>query len=215
MSDCCDPVPYRRFFNRKEAARNVKAYRQKGLDSMASSMVDFLKSRNLEGADLLEVGGGIGAIQIELLKAGLDKSVNVELSSGYDDAAHMLAEEEGVEERITRHTGDFVERQDQIESADVVVMNRVICCYPWMERMMGAAVGKANRYLALVFPREKWWVKFGRMIANASFALRKCEFRSFVHSPDAIESVATDAGFVVAYADNSLLWQALVLERAA
>ncbi len=182
---------------------------------MASSMVNFLKSQNLEGADLLEVGGGIGAIQIELLKAGLDRSVNVELSSGYDDAAQMLAEEEGVEERITRHIGDFVEAQNQIESADVVVMNRVICCYPWMERMMGAAVGKADRYLALVFPREKWWVRFGLASGNGWMALRRCDFRAFVHSPEAIESVATDAGFVVAHADNSLIWQALVLERAA
>ena len=182
---------------------------------MASSMVNFLKSKDLEGADLLEVGGGIGAIQIELLKAGLEKTVNVELSSGYDDAAHVLAEEEGVEDRITRHIGDFVERQDQIENADVVVMNRVVCCYPWMERMMGAAVGKADRYLALVFPREKWWVKFGLASGNGWMALRRCDFRAFVHSPDAIESVATDAGFVVVHADNNIFWQALVLERAA
>ena len=127
VSDCCDPAPYRRFFNRKEAERNVRAYRRKGLDPMASSMVDYLKSRDLRGADLLEVGGGVGAIQIDLLKAGLDRSVNVELSSGYDEAAHQLAAEEGVEDRITRHVGDFVENQDEFESADVVLMNRVVC----------------------------------------------------------------------------------------
>jgi len=182
---------------------------------MATSMVSYLKSRDLGGADLLEVGGGVGAIQIDLLKAGIEKSVNVELSSGYDDAAHELAQEEGVEDRITRHIGDFVERHDEFENADVVVMNRVVCCYPWMERMMEAATGKADRYLAMVFPREKWWVKLGLASGNGFMALRKCDFRAFVHSVSGIEAVATNAGFVVRHTDNNLIWQTLVFEREA
>lgn len=192
----------------------MRAYRRKGLDPMASSMVDYLKSRDLEGADLLEVGGGVGTIQIDLLKAGLDRSVNVELSSGYDEAAHQLAAEEGVEDRITRHVGDFVENQDEFESADVVLMNRVVCCYPWMERMMEAAAGKADRYLGLVFPREKWWVKLGLASGNGWMAFRNCDFRAFVHPVSGIHSVAADAGFVVRHTDNNLIWQTLVFERA-
>ncbi|MCH7901051.1 MAG: SAM-dependent methyltransferase, partial [Acidobacteria bacterium] len=72
---------------------------------MASSMVDFLVSRGVEGADVLEVGGGVGAIQVELFKSGVAKSVNVELSAGYEDAARSLAKAEGVEDRVTRRLG--------------------------------------------------------------------------------------------------------------
>ena len=153
MSSCCDPTPYRRFFNRKEAERNVRAYRRKGLDPMASSMVEYLISRDIEGADVLEVGGGVGAIQIDLLKAGVAKTINVELSTEYEEAAKKLVEEEGLGDAITRRLGDFVEDQHKLEPADIVVMNRVVCCYPWMEALMEAAVSKSNSYLALVFPR--------------------------------------------------------------
>ena len=215
LSNCCDSTPYRRFFNRKEAEKNVRGYRRKGLDPMASSMVEYLVSRGVEGADVLEVGGGVGAIQVELLKAGVAKSANVELSSGYEEAARRLAEEAGIEDRITRRLGDFVELQQEFEPADIVVMNRVVCCYPWMERMMEAAVSKTGRFLALVFPREKWWVKLALALANRFMALRKCDFRAFVHPVADIESVATNAGLVVRHTDNNLIWQALVLERVA
>ncbi|MFB3051745.1 MAG: class I SAM-dependent methyltransferase [Acidimicrobiia bacterium] len=215
VSNCCDPAPYRRFFNRKEAERHARGYRRKGLDPMASSMVQYLVSRGVEAADVLDVGGGVGAIQLELLKAGAAKSVNVELSSGYEEAAQRLAEEEGFEDRITRQLGDFVEHQHEFEPADIVVMNRVVCCYPWMERMMEAAVGKATQYLALTFPREKWWMEFGMWSVNAYMGLRKCDFRAFVHPVADIESVATSAGFVVCHTDNNFAWQAVVFERAA
>ncbi len=193
----------------------MRSYRKRGLDPMAMGMVDFLVSSGVDGADVLEVGGGVGAVQIELLKAGVAKTVNAELSSGYEDAALKLAKEEGVEDRITRQLGDFVENDDDFEPADIVVMNRVVCCYPWMEKLMGAAVAKTGRYLALVFPRQKWWVKWGIGFGNGFMTLRGCDFRGFVHPVDEIEAVATEAGFVVRHADNNFIWQALVLERVA
>ena len=182
---------------------------------MASSMVKYLVSRGVEGADVLDVGGGVGAIQLELLKAGAAKTVSIELSSGYEEAAQRLAEEEGFKDQITRRVGDFVEHQHEFEPADIVVMNRVVCCYPWMERMMGAAVNKTGKYLALTFPREKWWMRFGVRLVNRLVGLRRCDFRAFIHPVADIESVATGAGFVVRHRDNNLAWHALVLERAA
>ena len=178
-------------------------------------MVEYLVSRGVEGADVLEVGGGVGAIQIALLKAGVARTVSIELSPGYEEAAQSLAQEEGFEDRITRRLGDFVELHDDVDRADIVVMNRVVCCYPWMERMMEAAVGKTGKYLALAFPREKWWMRFGLGLGNMYMRLRRCDFRAFVHSVAEIESIATRAGLVVRHTDNNLAWQALVLERAA
>ena len=157
----------------------------------------------------------MGAIQLELLKAGVAKTVSVELSFGYDAAAQRLAEEQGVAAQITRRLGDFVELQGEFEPADIVVMNRVVCCYPWMEQMMEAAVDKTGRYLALTFPREKWWMKWGTRLVNRVMGFRKCEFRAFIHPVAGIESVATSAGLVVRHTDNNLAWQALVFERVA
>lgn len=215
VSSCCDPTPYRRFFNHKEAQRNVRSYRRKGLDPMAASMVSYLLSEDLEGAGLLEVGGGIGAAQIELLKGGLGGAVNVELSSAYEEAAKELAEAEGLADRLTRHLGDFVEQQDKYPTTDVVLMNRVVCCYPWMERIMAAAVAKTGRFLALAIPRERWWAKAGIGLGNRYLAIRGCGFRAFVHPEKAVEEMATRSGLVVRHRAQTLFWQAIVFERTA
>lgn len=214
MDDCCDPIPYRRFFNRKEAERNARTYRKRGLGPMAADLVDYLIEDGVEGDRILEVGGGVGAVQLELLKAGAHSSVNVELSSGYDEAASALAAEEGVENRISRQIGDFVEHQDRFDQADVVIMNRVVCCYPWADRLMEAAVSKTSGRLALVFPREKWWVKTGVGLGNAYTTLRQCGFNAFVHPVSEIESAATGAGLVPRYASNDFIWQSVVFSRS-
>ncbi len=182
---------------------------------MATSMVEYLLSRDIQGAELLEVGGGVGAIQVEMLKGGIARAVNVELSTAYEEAASDLARAEGIEDRIIRRLGDFVEQQDQYETADIVLMNRVICCYPWMEKIMTAAVGKTGRYLALAFPRQRWWVKLGMGLGNRYLAIRGCGFRAFVHPEAAVEEVATRSGLLVRHRANNLIWQAIVFERAA
>jgi magnesium-protoporphyrin O-methyltransferase len=212
---CCDPVSYRRFFNRKEAQRRLRAYRRRGLDPMATSMVDYLKTQAIEGVELLEVGGGVGDLQVELLKAGVARSVNVELSSGYEEAATELIEAEGLEDRMTRRLGDFVELCDDLDPADIVVLNRVVCCYPWMEPMMSAAAAKTRRYLAVAVPREKWWIKAALGVGNAFMRLRGCGFRAFVHPIHGIEAVAAQHGLVVRHRDSNTFWQAVVWERVA
>jgi len=215
MSDCCDPVPYRRFFNTKEANRRLKNYRRRGLDPMATDIIDYLKTQDIAGADVLEVGGGVGDLQVELLKAGAERAVNIELSDAYEGTATQLAEDEGFADRMTRQFGDFVEVQDQLETADIVVLNRVVCCYPFMERMMTAAVAKADRHLGLVFPRGRWWTKAFFGLGNIYWGARNCAFRGFVHPVDEIEKVATDSGFVVRHRSNDLTWQSVVFERVA
>ncbi len=215
MSQCCDPVPYRRFFNTKEASRRLRNYRRRGLDPMAAGIVDYLKTQNIAGADLLEVGGGVGDLQVELLKAGVASAISIELSDAYEDVAVQLAEDEGFADRMTRQFGDFVELQNELETADIVVLNRVVCCYPFMERMMNAAVAKSGKHLGLVFPRGRWWTRSFFWLGNTYWAVRSCDFRAFVHPPDEIEKVATNNGMVVRHRSNDLSWQAVVFEKVA
>lgn len=214
MSECCDPTSYRRLFNSREARRRLRRYRKKGLDPLTRGVVDYLSSREIDDADVLEVGGGLGNLQLELFRAGAATSVNVELSGGYEDAAAELFESEGLGDRVERRLGDFVAERDRVSPADIVVLNRVVCCYPHMPAMMEAAVDKAKRFLALTFPRERWFMKASIAAGNAWWALRSCDFRAYVHPVDEIESMARDAGFEVAHRDRSLGWQAVVFEKA-
>lgn len=215
MSDCCDPVPYRRFFNTKEANRRMSSYLKRGLDPLAKRVVAYLTGRGVEGLSVLEVGGGVGDLQAELLSDGASRALNIELSDAYQPVAEELADERGLADRMSRRFGDFVEIADELEPADVVVLNRVVCCYPFMERMVRAAASKSGRYLALVFPKDRFYTRMFIRFGNALMAVRKCDFRAFVHPVGEIERVAAEDGLEVVHRDGTWFWQAIVWERPA
>jgi magnesium-protoporphyrin O-methyltransferase len=211
--NCCDPVPYRRLFNSKEAKRRFRKFRKKGLDARAADLVAYLKTRGIDGMSLLEVGGGIGEIQVALLASGVTRAVDVELSDAYADLKASLAEENGVGDRIERHIGDFVELAPGLAPTDLVILNRVICCYPFMSKMMEAATGRTQRFLGMVFPREKWWTQAGLWVGNRWLNLRQCGFQAFVHSVQGIEEAAGDRGLQVVHRSQDWLWHSMVFER--
>ena len=134
MSACCGPG-YERFFGPRQARRDARRYRRRGLDRAGQRLVDELTERGVSGASALEVGGGVGAIELELLRKGVERATIVELSHGYDAEAETLAHEAGAEDRIERRHGDFVAQEALVDPADVVVMHKVVCCYPDPERL--------------------------------------------------------------------------------
>jgi hypothetical protein len=213
MAECCDPVPYRRLFNSKEATRRLDRYRRRGLDARAAAIVGFLADK-VGGMEVLDVGGGVGEIPVELLEVGASRARIVELSDAYDSAAAALAEERGVADRVERTIGDFVAIRDEVAPTDVVVLNRVVCCYPHMERMMTAAVERSGRYLGVVVPRDRWWNRAAIRVGNAYTSLRKCSFEAFVHATDEIDAVATAGGMAAAHRSHGPIWQTTVYERA-
>ncbi|HZD22093.1 MAG TPA: class I SAM-dependent methyltransferase [Acidimicrobiia bacterium] len=200
-------------FDRRGAERLKRGYRRHGLDNMASNLVEYLIKRGVSNRTVLEVGGGIGDLQIELLKAGAAQSVNVELSHGYEAAAAELIEAEGMNGRVERLLGDFVGQSDAIEKADVVVLNRVVCCYPWMQPMIEAVTAKTGWLLALSVPRDHFLSHTMVGIGNSYNRLRRCGFRAFVHAMADIEAVATNSGFTQVFSETGLVWRGMVFER--
>ena len=212
MSACCGPA-YDRFFGARQARRDAKRYRKHGLDQTARRLVDELAQHGVDGASVLEVGGGVGAIDIELLGQGAKRAVVVELSNGYDEDARALAAEAGVEARIERSHGDFAVEEASIEPADVVVMHRVVCCYPDPELLVGAAARHARRLLALSFPRNTWWLRLGVNAANVWFRMRG-GIQSYVHPPAEVVGIAEAAGFSTVLDERSTrIWRIAVFER--
>jgi 16S rRNA G966 N2-methylase RsmD len=214
MSECCNPSGYRRFFNQKEAQKHLRQYQRKGIDGMTRSLLDYMISRGMEGRSVLEAGGGIGAVQIELLRAGASSAVNVELSAGYEGIASELLEREGFTGRVQRRIGDFTELAGNL-GADDVVMNRVICCYPFMERLVNAAMSSSRRFVAAVFPRDHLGPRFMVATANTFCRIRGVDFRSYIHSPDEIVETAKREEFDVAFHDRDFIWNAVVFEKRA
>lgn len=213
MSCCRPPRGYTRLFSKRTARRDAKRYRRNGLDETGEEMVDFLRERGVEGATVLEIGGGVGAVQLELLKAGAARTTNLELSPEYEKAAGELARELGVEGRVERRLGDVVQEPELAGRADAVVMHRVVCCYPDYDALVGAAADRAQRYLVMSFPRPRRAVRalFGAL--NAGARLLRWEYRMWLHPPEALIAVAERRGLRLAEESRGRLWQVAALER--
>ena len=177
-------------------------------------MVGFVVRRGVQGATVLDVGGGNGAIGLELLKAGAERVITVELSSSYDATAIELAREAGVEDRVERRVMDFADAAEGLPEADVVVMHRVVCCYPDGEALVTAAAGRTRRLLAFSFPRRTWWTRLGASAVNVVLAARRMEYRSFIHRPDRLFAAAEGAGPVAAWEHDGPLWRIAGFERS-
>ena len=214
MSDCCTPKGYRQIFSERSARAQARGYRRNGLDATSRRIVDLLKEQGVEGLTLLEVGGGIGAIQIELLKAGLARAVSVELTPTYEESAVELLREAGFEDRIERKVMDFVDAGAEIGDADIVVMNRVICCYPDMPRLAGAAADRARGILVVSFPKEQWWTRAVVWMTNAGMAITRREFRIFLHPMAQIIGTAERHGLKPSVEQPGLFWQIAAMRRA-
>ena len=213
MGGCCRPGDYDKLFDEKNARAKAREYARKGLNDDAQRIVAFVRRRLSPGYSVLEVGGGVGAIQLELLRNGAATAVNIELATQYETVAAELIRERGLGERVTRRLGDFVRESGAIPDADVVVMQRVVCCYPDVDALVGAGADHARRLLLLTFPVERWWIRVGLAAENALFRLRGSTFRSFVHSTAAVLAVAQRHGMRVADHHRGLIWQVVAFER--
>lgn len=213
MPECCDPASYRATFDEKGARRRLRDYRKRGLDPIASDLVEFLVERGVAGMTVLEVGGGVGDLQVELLRAGAMRSVNVELSDGYESVAAELLAAEGLGGKVERRLGDFVEEAPLIEPADIVVLNRVICCYPFLDRMMDAATEKTRALLALAMPRDHFIGHVFVGVTRLMSRVRTGYVPAYLHPVAAVQAKAAAAGMHRVHLERSLLWQGMVFAR--
>jgi hypothetical protein len=213
MGGCCSTKGCDEFFTERVARKDVRRYRKRGLDGVARRMVEFVRRHGVEGRTILEVGGGIGAVQLELLRAGAAYAVNVELSPAYETSAEALLREAGCEGRVERRLLDFAEQSDEVAEADVVLMHRVVCCYPDDEALVSGAAERTRRYLLLSFPRDAWWTRLGLRIVNLVLRLRRNAFRVYLHPPARILGVAQAHGLERSLEHRGLVWQLAAFER--
>ena len=214
MGDCCTPKGYRQIFSERGARAQARDYRRSGLDTTSRRIVDLLKERGVEGLTLLEIGGGIGAVQIELLKAGLARAVSVELTPSYEASAVELLREAGFQNRVERRVMDFVDAASEVASADIVVMNRVVCCYPDLPRLEGAAADHALQTLVMSYPKERWWTKVVVWMANVGMALTRREFRIFLHPVAQVWATGESHGLERAVSRPGVFWEIAAMQRA-
>ena len=200
-------------FNDRFAHRMAARYRKKGLDKTARRMVELLTQRGVQGATVLEIGGGVGEIQLELLQRGAASATNLELSSGYEPEAARLLDEAGLRDRVSRRLVDIADDPAAVEPADIVVLHRVVCCYPDYAKLLGAAADHARRQLVFSHPPRNPVSRAVVAIQNLLLRLGGRDFRTFAHPPAAMLAVLAEHGLHPSAARRGRVWQVAAASR--
>lgn len=212
--DCCpEPRDYDAIFSRRFSRLVSRGYERRGLSGAARTMVDFLESRDIDGATVLDIGGGVGDVHVELLRRGATSATNLELSPNYDDDARALMERHGLTDRISRRAVDIAQMPDAVEPADVVVLHRVVCCYPDHVGLLTAAGDHARSLLVFSHPTLNVGTRLFLRLENAWHRLRGREFRNFAHDPAAMVAVVEATGLRKVMEQRGPLWSAVGFER--
>jgi 2-polyprenyl-3-methyl-5-hydroxy-6-metoxy-1,4-benzoquinol methylase len=207
MGGCCDPRGCDRIFDDRFAERRAARYRKQGLDKTARRMVELLVAQGVEGATVLEIGGGVGEIQVELLHRGAASTTNLELSPGYEAEAARLLAETGLAGRVERRLADIAADAAAAGPADIVVLHRVVCCYPHYAALLSAAAERARSQLVFSFPRRNPGSRVFLATQNALLRLGRHGFQAFAHPPAAMLAVLADHGMRSAVAHRGAVWQ--------
>jgi magnesium-protoporphyrin O-methyltransferase len=210
---CCQCQAIETEFSQTLAARELNRYRKKGSSKTTRLLIDAIKADGVDGLTLLDIGGGVGAIQHELLRAGAARATDVEASTAYIDAARAEAERQGHADRVTFQHGNFVDLAPDIPPADIVTLDRVICCYPDMPALVRLSAARTLQSYGLVYPRDTWWMKSGLALVNLMYWLRRNPFRVFVHPTAAVDAVVRDHGLERRFYRRTFIWQVVVYGR--
>jgi len=173
----------------------------------------FAADRGIDGASVLEIGGGVGQVQVELLRRGAARAVNLELATSYQAEAAQLLERSCLGGRVERRFLDIAHAPGEVEPADVVLLHRVVCCYPDYERLLAAAGSKAGRLLVFSHPPRNAATRSILWLNNLGRRLKGDSFRSFAHPPQEMVAVLEDAGLRATYRWRGLGWCVVGLQR--
>jgi 2-polyprenyl-3-methyl-5-hydroxy-6-metoxy-1,4-benzoquinol methylase len=200
-------------FNEEAADEDLRLYRAEGPDEATGWLLDELIERGVEGLTLLDIGGGVGAIQHELLENGAASAVHVDASSAYIEAAQREAKRRKLRERIEWRHGDFVDIARELQPADIVTLDKVICCYDDMPSLVRASVRKAQQYYAIVVPRDNFAFKTAAWFMNLIQAITRNPYRMFVHPTKQIDAIVKRAGLSRTFERHDWMWQAIVYSK--
>jgi len=213
VTSCCRATGCEEIFKPATARRNLRRYLRKGLGSIERRMVATIGTRDLGGARVLEIGGGVGAVQAELLAKGASTGEIVELVPAYEPYARELAAAKGFENRSVFRVADVLDDPKAVAPAGVVVLNRVVCCSPDGIRLAGVGARLAERILMLSFPRDRALTRLFVNAVNGMMQLLGRSFRTYLHPRMSLVAAAQDAGLVLAQTGRNFVWEFATFRR--
>ena len=201
-------------FGEAEARRSLRSYRGSGAPKTTKWLIDGLTEGGVEGMTVLDIGAGVGAVYLELLASGATTATDIDRSPALVAVAREEAARRGVADRVRFEVGDFVALASETPPADLVVLDRVVCCYSDMKSLVLLSTARARRRYGLVYPRDALWIRAGYGLLNAIERLARRKIRAHVHRTAAVDGLVRAAGFAPRLHRSNLFWQVVVYERA-
>ena len=215
MTCCAGSCAAAGFFGPKIAQWDLRRYQRRGPDRITRLLLAELRRSPLVGLQLLDVGSGIGTIAAELAGDGLAGATLADASPAYLEVARHHVGPRYASRPIHFILGDFTVTGPGLPDADIVTLDRVVCCYPDADALLRLAATRSRRLLAFTYPRDKWFVRAGFILENSWLRLTRSRFRAFVHSPQRMASVLEAAGFIRAAHRETLPWALDLYNRRA
>ncbi len=211
---CIQCAGIEEMFDEKRAATELLRYRRRGPGKTSRLLVQSIAAQGVSGRTILDIGGGLGAVHFGLLSAGASEAVDVDASAGYLKASRREAERRGLLGRIRYLHGNFVDLAGELPPADVVTLDRVLCCYDDARSLLEASAVKARSLLGLVYPIDSRWLKIALGLLNLLLRALRKRFRVFAHPSAQVEAIARSHGFQKRAYHRRGVWQVVVYAKA-
>ena len=211
--DSCGCDEYASPIDENIALSDRDSYLSSGPDETTRMLLDMIEANSDPGASVLDVGGGIGVIGHELLKAGASTAVLVEASPSYLKVAREEAGKANLLDRMQIVAGDFVRHAGDIDAADIVTLDRVVCCYPDADELVSTSASHAKQLYGLVLPRDRWYVRWATRLDNVRWWLKRSAYRAYAHANTGIDEHARAAGLVVRSEAFTRFWRVVLYAR--
>lgn len=212
--DACGCEGFATTFDERTAEEDRDRYRRSGPDATTRMLLGLIRRYGVAGSTVLDIGGGIGVIDLELLREGAGHAVLVDASEAFLKVAREEARRANVLDRIELVAGDFVREAAEIDSADIVTLHRVVCCYRDAEALVSLSSARAGTLYGLVLPRDRWFVWLGFRLLNLKHRVLRQAFRVYAHPNGWIDRIVAANGLKPRYEATTAVWRVVVYDRA-
>lgn len=212
---CCAPInaDTGRLFSRV-AGLNRLRLRWLGPEATQRQLIDGIQAEGLAGAELLEIGCGTGYLHQALLRLGAGRAIGVDLSEKMLAIARAEARTAGLGVRTEYRQGDFTGMAEDLPETDIVILDKVVCCYPDWQTLVEHSLRKTRRLYALTYPRDRALTRAGVRIMRWGLWIARCCYQPYIHDPFLIQEAIQAKGFRRVYRAKTISWLTEVYCRA-
>lgn len=211
---CCDEDLAFLGYDGLNAEADLNRWRARRLNPVTRELIATIQDQGVADARILDIGAGVGAVHVELLEAGAATAIDVDASREFLATARAEAERRGLSGRVEYRFGDVVELVAELPPADIVTLDSVICCYPYLEPLLDAATRSRPRLVGITYPRDVWWMRIYMRLYNLWQIARRGPARYFVHRHAQVERLMARAGYAIAHEGGIRVWRVVLYRRS-